>query len=167
MIALEKSPPPTRLLHNIERIQGWAMLAYCPMEAFAYLASHHILTLSQQTQNALWIHSARAWAIYVGLQLLHLVEDNRLLRLRAKALERSRGHPAPSRIEAAAAASATGVSVTESEKGLSVEQQQTRQMWDELDTRKEAILNEFWVNLGYMPLTVHWWVSCELARLCE
>lgn len=150
MIALEKSPPPTRLLHNIERIQGWSMLLYCPMEAVAYLASHHILTLSQKTQNALWIHGARAWALYVGLQLLHLVEDNRLLRLRAKALERSRGHPSPLSSSSSSAAAA--------EKGLSVEQQQTRQMWEELDTRKAAILNEFWVNLGYLPLTVHWCV---------
>lgn len=140
MIALEKSPPPTRLLHNIERIQGWSMLLYCPMEALAYLASHHIITLSQKTQNSLWLQGSRAWALYVGLQLLHLVEDNRLLRLRAKALERNRGHPTPS----------------SGEKALSLEQQQTRQMWDELDTRKEAILNECWVNIGYLPLTLHW-----------
>lgn len=116
------------------------MLLYCPMEALAYLASHHIITLSQKTQNSLWLQGSRAWALYVGLQLLHLVEDNRLLRLRAKALERNRGHPTPS----------------SGEKALSLEQQQTRQMWDELDTRKEAILNECWVNIGYLPLTLHW-----------
>lgn len=151
MIALEKSPPPTRLLHNIERIQGWSMILYCPLEAVAYLASHNILNISQTTQNKLWLTSARAWAVYVMLQLLHLVEDNRLLRLRAKALERSRGHPSPP-------SSSSNVTKT-SEKGLSAEQVQTRRMWDELDTRKAAILNEFWVNLGYMPLTIHWYVG--------
>lgn len=121
------------------------MLFYCPMEAVAYLASHNVLSISKTVQNRLWLNSARFWALYVGLQLLHLVEDNRLLRLRARALERSRGHPSPaSRIQ------------TKDEKRLSVEQTQTRQMWNELDDRKEAILNEFWVNLGYLPLTVHW-----------
>lgn len=147
MIALEKNPPPTRLLHNIERIQGWSMLFYCPMEAIAYLSSHNVLTISQTTQNKLWLQSARAWALYVGLQLLHLVEDNRLLRLRAKALERSRGHPPPSK-----------ASGTSSEKELSTEQLQTKRMWDELDARKAGILNEFWINLGYLPLTLHWYV---------
>jgi hypothetical protein len=146
MVALERSPPPTRLLHNIERIQGWSMLLYCPVEAVAYLASHNVLSISPSTQSKLWLNSARAWALYVGLQLLHLVEDNRLLRLRARALERSRGHPTPINTP----------SGNDDEKSLSVEQVQTRRMWDELDDRKAAILNEFWVNLGYLPLTVHW-----------
>jgi hypothetical protein len=146
MVALERAPPPTRLLHNLERIQGWSMLFYCPIEAVAYLSSHNVLSISPSTQNKLWLNSARAWALYVGLQLLHLVEDNRLLRLRARALERSRGHPTPSALKAGG----------ESEKALSVEQVQTRNMWDELDDRKAAILNEFWVNLGYLPLTIHW-----------
>lgn len=145
MIYLERSPPATRLLHNIERIQGWSMLIYCPMEAIAYLAGHNIVSLSSSSQNRLCLYSSRAWAIYVGLQLLHLVEDNRLLRLRARALERTRGHPSPIQ-----------QGQKEKEKNLSVEQVQTRRLWDELDDRKEAILNEFWVNLGYLPLTVHW-----------
>ena len=151
MIALERSPPPTRMLHNIERIQGWSMLFYCPMEAVAYLASHSVISLSKTTQNRLWLTSARFWALYVGLQLLHLVEDNRLLRLRARALERSRGHPSPKAASSSAAAAAKG-----DEKSINVEQAQTRRMWNELDNRKEAILNEFWVNLGYLPLTIHW-----------
>jgi hypothetical protein len=147
MIALEKQPPATRLLHNIERIQGWSMLLYCPMEALAYLGSHSILNISQSTQNRLWLQSARAWAVYVILQLLHLIEDNRLLRLRAKALERSRGHPSPA---SAALGDKADASTTNNE------QAQTKQMWQELYTRKAAILNEFWVNLGYLPLTLHW-----------
>lgn len=153
MISLERSPPPTRLLHNIERIQGWSMLLYCPMEAAAYLASHSVISLSPSTQNRLWLYGSRAWALYVGLQLLHLVEDNRLLRLRARALERTRGHPSPVSLSLAQ---------KESEKTLSVEQVQTRRLWDDLDDRKEAILNEFWVNLGYLPLTLHWSLSTGL-----
>lgn len=160
MIALERSPPPTRLLHNIERIQGWSMLLYCPLEAIAYLSSHSVISLSPSTQNKLWLTSARAWALYVGLQLLHLVEDNRLLRLRARALERTRGHPSPL---PGNITSAGDKSKRASEKELSQEQIVTRKMWDDLDDRKEAILNELWVNLGYLPLTVHWCVMIAAA----
>ena len=168
MIGLERSPPHTRLLHNIERIQGWSMLAYCPMEAVAYLGSHGIIPVSSAIQNAFWLWGSRFWALYVGLQLLHLVEDNRLLRLRAKALERSRGHPVPTKIQInsngqlpSSGASTPGLS----EKAASQEQVITRRMWDELDDRKAAILNELWVNLGYLPLTIHW--SCATGLIGE
>lgn len=155
MIGMERSPPPTRLLHNIERVQGWSMLAYCPMEALAYLAGHGVIPLSTQTQNKFWLWGSRCWALYVGLQLLHLVEDNRLLRLRARALERSRGHPAPASIQLKNNTRTSAPAATADEKN-GEEQNITRRMWDELDDRKAAILNEFWVNLGYLPLTVHW-----------
>jgi len=145
MIGMERSPPPTRLLHNIERIQGWSMLIYCPLEALAYLGSHSVLPISAHTQGKFYLAGARFWMLYVVLQLLHLVEDNRLLRLRARALERSRGHPTPARTP-----------VTEKKVELGDAQAETRAMWRELDQRKEAILNQLWVNLGYLPLTIHW-----------
>ena len=34
----------------------------------------------------------------------------------------------------------------------------TRKLWDDLAERKQAILGQLWVNLGYLPLTIHW--SC-------
>ena len=157
MIDLERSPPPTRLLHNIERIQGWSMLAYCPMEAVAYLGSHGILPVAASVQNAFWLWGSRFWALYVGLQLLHLVEDNRLLRLRAKALERSRGHPTPNKIQLNPNGHLPTTPSASEKSGESTQEQViTRRMWDELDDRKAAILNELWVNLGYLPLTIHW-----------
>ncbi|SPO36198.1 uncharacterized protein PSFLO_01669 [Pseudozyma flocculosa] len=173
MVSLERTPPPTRLLHNIERIQGWSMLAYCPMEAVAYLGSHGVLPVSAAVQNAFWLWGSRFWALYVGLQLLHLVEDNRLLRLRAKALERSRGHPTPAAARragpsaTATASAASSSSATTAAEGEKASQQQaiTTQMWDELDDRKAAILNELWVNLGYLPLTLHW--SCPAGLFGE
>lgn len=141
------------------------MLAYCPMEAIAYLASHSILPVSTANQNRLWLWSCRCWAVYVGLQLLHLVEDNRLLRLRARALERSRGHPVPATggavgsLTAAGGSEKTESTTTSASSGdLSEEQTVTRRLWDDLDERKQAILGELWVNLGYLPLTIHW--SC-------
>lgn len=172
MIGLERSPPPTRLLHNIERIQGWSMLAYCPMEAIAYLGSHGIVPVPDAIQNGFWLWGSRFWALYVGLQLLHLVEDNRLLRLRAKALERSRGHPTPNKIQlnvnaqlASASSGASTPALSEKSSSTTQEQAITRRMWDELDDRKAAILNELWVNLGYLPLTIHW--SCTKGLISE
>ncbi len=79
-------------------------------------------------------------------------------RLRAKALERSRGHPTPNKIELKTNGQLTPSTAAEvsTEKAGSQEQLITRRMWDELDDRKAAILNELWVNLGYLPLTMHW-----------
>lgn len=170
MIGLERSPPPSRLLHNIERVQGWSMLAYCPMEAVAYLGSHGILPVSDAIQNKFWLWGSRFWALYVALQLLHLVEDNRLLRLRARALERSRGHPTPLRSQSITNHSHShqqnqSASEKASAGAASQEQIITRRMWDELDDRKAAILNELWVNLGYLPLTLHW--SCATGLMDE
>lgn len=169
MIGLERTPPPTRLLHNIERIQGWSMLAYCPMEAVAYLGSHGILPVPAAVMNAFWLWGSRFWALYVGLQLLHLVEDNRLLRLRAKALERSRGHPTPNKIQLNSngylPSSGASTPAISEKSGAGSEQVITRRMWDELDDRKAAILNELWVNLGYLPLTIHW--SCTKGLISE
>ena len=152
MIAMERQPPPTRLLHNIERIQGWAMLVYGPIEALAYLGAHAIIGLTKETQGKLWLLSARLWALYVMLQCLHLVEDNRMLRLRARALERTRGHPGPS----ASRGAIQGYSIGEKASANAEEQAITRSMWNELNMRKSAILNELWVNIGYLPLTIHW-----------
>lgn len=151
MISLERVPPPTKALLTIERLQGWSMVLYCPMEAAAYLAMHKVIDLSDKVQTQLWLWGCRFWAFYVVLQLLHLVEDNRLLRLRARALERTRGHPPP-----LAHGTASG------EKPASEEQQLTRRMWAELDERKDAILTELWVNIGYLPLTAHWSVMTGL-----
>lgn len=145
LISLERSPPPTKLLLQIERIQAWSMVAYCPMEAIAWLGSKNVLNVSINRQNWLWKHALRLWLLYVVLQFVHIVEDNRLLRLRAKALERSRGHPQPE-------ASKSG----EAPAPLSEEQQITRRLWDEMHERKKAIITNFWVYVGYLPASVHW-----------
>ena len=142
MISMERTPPPTKLLQQLERLQGWSMVLYCPMEALAYLAMHKVITLSNETQNKLWLWGCRFWAFYVVLQFAHLVEDNRLLRARAKALQQSRG-PATTDEKAVAAEPPT----------------ETRRMWAELRERKDMLLSQLWVNIGYLPLTLHWSVE--------
>ncbi|KAH0833055.1 hypothetical protein J3R83DRAFT_12046 [Lanmaoa asiatica] len=42
MISMEKNPPPTRTLLTIERLQGWSMLAYYPLEHLYYLRAHNL-----------------------------------------------------------------------------------------------------------------------------
>lgn len=66
------------------------------------------------------------------MQFLHLKEDWRLLKLRERALKRNSGKTA-------------GVS----EAAPSIERVEVAQ-------RKSAIWNEFLVNVGYLPLTIHW-----------
>ncbi|KAI8980027.1 hypothetical protein BD414DRAFT_420869 [Trametes punicea] len=147
MIAMERNPAPTRKLRTIERLQGWSMLAYYPLEHLYYLLSHSIisdkLTLPSITAfipfvrtrpndkhiplklSTLGLWSTRFWAAYVVLQLAHLREDGRLLRMRERTLSKTK----------------TGASVAEKE---------------EISRRKKALTNELIVNLAYLPLTIHW-----------
>ena len=147
LISLERNPQPTRNLHVIERLQGWAMLCYYPLEHLSYLGSHGIIPA--RIRNPLSIFSGkktiglnpgvlgrwscRFWALYVILQFAHLGEDRRLLQSRQKALRKAKG---------------TGL--TPSEK------QELGQRWD-------AWWSEVVVNVGYLPLTVHWYVPVVVS----
>lgn len=147
LISLERSPPATRSLLTIERLQGWAMLGYYPLEHISYLLSHGIIpatissplsllpfaSASQKGKKlklnagklSLW--STRFWAAYVFLHFAHLWEDRKLLIQRGRSLKRSKGGA-----------------------GLSAEEKRDMaQRWD-------AFWSEVVVNLGYLPLTVHW-----------
>lgn len=112
MIALERSPPPTRRLRTIERLQGWSMLAYYPLEHLYYLLSHSAipdkLPLPSLTAfipfvrtkpgtkhipldlGALGVWSTRFWAAYVVLQIAHLREDSKLLAVRERTISKSK-----------------------------------------------------------------------------
>ncbi len=126
-------PPPTRRLLTIERLQGWSMLAYYPLEHLYYMCSHSILkSLPGQapldpTSLGLW--STRFWAAYVLLQFAHLKEDHKLFKKRQAALSKTIG---------------------KSKAGHKTAEQV------DLERRRDALLNELVVNLGYLPLTVHW-----------
>lgn len=139
LTSLERAPPPTRKLLTIERIQGWSMLAYYPFEHLYYFRVNSLLPatlavpflskrLSLNTNKlALW--STRFWALYVFLQFAHLREDLKLLSIRAKALSRVKG------------------------KGKEVDESAEKA---DLARRWDALINELVVNVGYLPLTIHW-----------
>ncbi|EMD33944.1 hypothetical protein CERSUDRAFT_117472 [Gelatoporia subvermispora B] len=144
--AIERNPPPTRKLLTIERLQGWSMLAYYPLEHLYYLVSHSIIPAAipaislsallapkgsakskHVTLNAgsLALWSCRFWAIYVVLQFVHLREDMRLLKLRQRSLGKAK------------------TSTVEAEKA-------------ELKKRRNALWTELVANIGNFPLTIHW-----------
>ncbi|KAI0264343.1 hypothetical protein BC834DRAFT_257973 [Gloeopeniophorella convolvens] len=140
LIAMERSPPPTRRLHSIERTQGWSMLAFYPLQHISYFRTHELIpkTLSlpslfqkprQVTINdtAIGLWSTRLWAAYVVLQLVHLREDRILLLKRQRALNR-----------------------------LSPRAQLQPQERTELARRWDAWYNELAVNLSFLPMTIHW-----------
>lgn len=146
LISLERSPPPTRNLLTIERLQGWSMLAYYPLEHIYYLCTNGIIPSSfpsllslftstsprkriRLNTDAIGIWSCRFWALYVVLQFAHLREDRKLLRLKERSLGKTKGKISDAMAEEA-----------------------------ELDLRKrwDSYWNEVVVNVGYLPLTAHW-----------
>ncbi|TCD63337.1 hypothetical protein EIP91_005656 [Steccherinum ochraceum] len=147
LTSLERNPPPTRRLHTIERLQGWSMLCYYPLEHVYYLLSHSIIPsqisrpslssfLSSSTlepkdntinldAGAISRLSVRFWTLYVLLQFAHLREDGKLLKQRERALGKSKATTAQA------------------------EKEELRKRWD-------ALWGQVVVNLGYAPLTLHW-----------
>jgi hypothetical protein len=143
LVSLERNPRPTRALLTIERLQGWSMLAYYPLEHLSYLCSHGIIPSTIPTifslfsskhkrivldPNLLGVWSCRFWATYVVLQFAHLWEDRKLLQQRQRALRKGKG-----------------TSLTLAEK-------------QDLERRWDAYWSELIANVGYLPLTVHWYI---------
>lgn len=112
LTSLERNPPPTRRLHTIERLQGWSMLCYYPLEHLYYLVSHSIIPpqlprpsifsalsskVSESKDSTINLNtgvlsrlSVRFWALYVFLQFAHLREDSKLLKQRERVLGKSK-----------------------------------------------------------------------------
>lgn len=141
LISLERQAQPTRTLLTVERLQGWSMLGYYPLEHLAYLSSHDIVAPTIPSVRSLWDSSAkpttinsgklsmwscRFWALYVGLQFVHLREDYKLLLLRQRNLHKAkRAGP------------------------TAAEKQELKQRWD-------AYWSQLIINLSDLPLTIHW-----------
>ncbi|OCH84085.1 hypothetical protein OBBRIDRAFT_799386 [Obba rivulosa] len=146
LTSIERNPPPTRKLLTIERLQGWSMLAYYPLEHLYYLVSHSIIPaaipaislsallspkesakpkLLSLNAGSLALWSCRFWAIYVVLQFVHLREDMRLLKLRERSLGKAK------------------TTAVQAEK-------------EDLQKRRDALWTELVSNLGNFPLTIHW-----------
>lgn len=120
------------------------MLAYYPLEHIYYLGQHGIIpatitspfSLFSSKKSKLTINfnkialwSTRCWAAYVFLHFAHLYEDWKLLKLRHSSIRKAKGSG-----------------------GLSVEEK------TEMGQRRDAFWSEVVINLGYLPLTIHWYV---------
>jgi hypothetical protein len=120
------------------------MLAYYPLEHMYYLCSHGIIPSSIPPLSSLFSTtgkriplstgaigkwSCRFWALYVVLQFVHLQDDRKLLQLREKSLSKAKGK----------ASDVTGD-------------------LEELHRRWDSYWSEMIANIGYLPLTIHWYV---------
>ncbi|KAF8896178.1 hypothetical protein BD779DRAFT_1494366 [Infundibulicybe gibba] len=147
LISLERNPQPTRKLLVIERLQGWSMLAYYPLEHFSYLSTSGIIPSTIPTLSSIFstgkpitldpdslgIWSCRFWALYVFLQFAHLREDWKLLQAHKKSLRKVKG------------------------SGLASSERELQQRWD-------SYWNDLVTNIGYLPLTLHWSLKQGLFR---
>ena len=128
------------------------MLAYYPLEHLYYLVDHKIIPktitspfslLSSKRKtisfnvNKLALWSTRFWAAYVILHLVHLAEDWKLLKQRQQALRKGKG---------------TGLNKSEK---------------DEMKQRWDAFWSEVVINLGYLPLTIHWYGDLLMLNFCS
>lgn len=151
LISLERTQQPTRNLLTIERLQGWSMLGYYPLEHICYLRTHDVIParvpspamlLSPVAEpiklnpGSLSQWSCRFWASYEILQFAHLREDRKLLQLQQRTLRKSK----PSGSLSAA------------------DQRELRRKWD-------AYWSGVLVNLCNLPLALHWFVAVSAVLL--
>ncbi|TRM64399.1 hypothetical protein BD626DRAFT_455718 [Schizophyllum amplum] len=138
LISLERNAQPTRRLHNIERMQGWSMLGFFPLEQLSYLISKDVVPSTLPSVKSLYDPSAkpvgvdvnrlgmlscRFWAAYVFLQFAHMEEDRKLLIMKHRTFKRS---------------------------GMTPEQKK------ELQASWDVLFNQFIANLAYLPMTIHY-----------
>lgn len=126
-----------------------------------YLGSHSVVRISPGRLNKLGLWSCRFWAAYVLLQFFHLAEDNNMLaateraiRLKRRALDARQVGPQFSGEKGKERALEDDV---EGEReGEDMGERSLRMEEAALRTKKDALLTETVVNLGYAPLTIHW-----------
>ncbi|KAJ6544793.1 hypothetical protein DFH09DRAFT_1172767 [Mycena vulgaris] len=149
LISLERTPQPTRNLLTIERLQGWSMLGYYPLEHLSYLRVHDVIPATVPSPAAvlnpaakplkldtqfLTLWSCRCWASYVILQFAHLREDRKLLQLQQRTLRKGKG-----------------ASLTAADKR-------------DLQRRWDAYWSGILVNVCNLPLALHWSVPGGLIK---
>ena len=119
------------------------MLMFYPLQHLSFLRTHELIPaalplpslsgkLRRVTINdpTVSLCSTRLWAAYVVLQLAHLREDRALLLKRQRALNR----------------------LSPREKLQPEERAELARRWD-------SWYNELAVNLSYLPMTIHWYLT--------
>ncbi|KAJ7248224.1 hypothetical protein B0H12DRAFT_1234973 [Mycena haematopus] len=73
--ALERSPPASRLVLNLGRLQGLSMIVFFPLEYISFFsapAGGKILRISPAAAMAAQLWSVRSWGVYVALKIVEL-----------------------------------------------------------------------------------------------
>jgi len=144
LISLEHAPPPSRRLLTIERTQGWSMLAFYPLQHLSYFRKHDLIPTasplpaglpsqsSEKPRRATLSNAAVAlWSSRLWATYVVL----QLAHLREDRTLLIKTQRALSRLS-------------------SVEKERA-----ELARRWDKWYNELAVNLSFLPMTIHWYVS--------
>jgi hypothetical protein len=144
LISLEHTPPPTRRLLTIERTQGWSMLAFYPLQHLSYFRKHDLIptalplpaVLPSQSsvkprQATINVAAVSRWSTRLWATYIVL----QLAHLREDRTLLIKKQRALKRLGAA-------------EK----EHVELARRWDRW-------YNELAVNLSFLPMTIHWYVS--------
>ncbi|KAL8278775.1 hypothetical protein RQP46_008844 [Phenoliferia psychrophenolica] len=137
--------PKDKKLARIEWLQGWSMLIYYPMEHAYYLAGKGVFDISTDNVNALAIWSCRFWATYVVLQFAHIRRSYTLLAEARRSLSTS------SSSKLLSADKVTSSDVADEKRELA-----------RIEKTGESLKNDLLVQVGYLPLTMHWFVPRKL-----
>ncbi|GBC07050.1 hypothetical protein RclHR1_07200008 [Rhizophagus clarus] len=128
MIHIEHHPPKSSLLLHIERIQNFIMILYYPFEHIWWLAYHKVISISDERMNKIGIWSCRFWAAYVILQFSHLAIEWKLYKIRSRDII----------------------------KKVDGDEDDIRKEKRVIKKTRERIIRDTFINIGYLPLTVHW-----------
>ncbi|RIA95013.1 peroxisomal biogenesis factor 11 [Glomus cerebriforme] len=128
MIHIEHHPPVTPLLLHIERIQNFTMILYYPLEHIWWLAYHKIIDITDTRLNKIGIWSCRFWAAYVILQFWHLAIEWKLYKRQSRNII----------------------------KKVDGDEDEIRKEKRAIKAGRERIIRDTIVNIGYLPLTMHW-----------
>ncbi|ORX82080.1 hypothetical protein K493DRAFT_326973 [Basidiobolus meristosporus CBS 931.73] len=102
ILAVERSPPASRTLLWVERLQNLSMVIYYPLEHIYWLGAHNVIPLSTEKTNKISLWSCRFWAAYVVLQFIHSYEEYRLWNVKRIGLLKKSGEDSvdPNEMEA-------------------------------------------------------------------
>ncbi|CAG8480408.1 9887_t:CDS:2 [Paraglomus brasilianum] len=128
MIHIEHHPPPSTTLLFINRLQNLTMILYYPLEHIWWLAYHKVIDIAESKMNRIGIWSCRFWAAYVFLEFWALLQQWQLLKKKERGIV----------------------------KKVDAQEADILREHKAVQTEKEQIVRSTLINVGYLPLTIHW-----------
>ena len=77
MSALERNRPPSRLVLNLQRVQGLSMISFFPLDYLSFFTSPlaPLYKAPRGTSELAGLWSVRAWGTYVAVQIALLLQQ--------------------------------------------------------------------------------------------